>query len=84
MQLIYILDRFLEIDIANKSVRGVASDRASPIQHVTHEGGQLVMQGSQNARGWSATISEQTGELTITASGENVAFTVFGACMVAQ
>jgi len=75
------LDRFLEIDVASKSATGVNSWRSTPIDHVSHDGGQLVMHGSQNARGWSVTISEETGEFTATVSGEKVAFVAFGACL---
>ena len=76
------LDRFLEIDVANKVIKGVDTDRKTPINNVSHDGGQLVLQGSQNARAWSATISEKTGEMTAVVAGHNTAFTVFGSCMV--
>jgi hypothetical protein len=78
------LDRFLRIDVNSKSVTGVGSERATAIKHVGHDGGQLVLQGSQNGRGWSAAISESTGEMTITVAGERVAFVVFGACMLVE
>jgi hypothetical protein len=77
------LDRFLEVDVVNKMVTGIESNRSSPIHHVSSDGGQLVLQGHQNARGWSATIAENSDELTITAAGENLSITVFGACMLA-
>ncbi|MGR8949573.1 MAG: hypothetical protein ACU84Q_16130 [Gammaproteobacteria bacterium] len=76
------LDRFLEVDVANKTVTGIDTDRSTPIQNVNMDGEQLVLQGSQNGRAWSATISQKTGELTVGIAGHNEAFTVFGACMV--
>jgi len=78
------LDRFLEIDVKNKTVTGIGSERTTAIKHVGHDGGQLVLQGSQNARGWSATISESTGEMTIAVAGEKIAFVVFGACLTVE
>jgi hypothetical protein len=49
--------------------------------------GELILQGSdegiQDVRdsvGWSATLSEETGKFVMTASGDQVAFIVYGAC----
>ena len=75
------IDRFLEIDVANKMATGLRTGNTAPIEYVIHDGGQLIMHGSQNARGWSVTISEETGEFTGTVSGEKIAFAVFGACL---
>ena len=78
------LDHFIEIDVANKSARGITSGRISPIGHVARDGGQLVLHGAQNSRGWSATISESSGEMTIAVAAEKLSFTVFGACMATE
>jgi hypothetical protein len=50
--------------------------------------GKLILQGAEdgieNVRdglGWTAAISEETGKFILTASGEEVAFVVFGACI---
>ena len=43
--------------------------------------GMLILQGAENGRGWSMTIDEKSGEMTLTVSGDQVGFVVFGACM---
>jgi len=42
--------------------------------------GKLVFQGMGEELAWSMAISEQTGKMVITASGEEVGFVLFGAC----
>ena len=49
--------------------------------------GKFIFQGSEEANpetpdgtGWTLVISEETGRMTITASGDEVAFVIFGAC----
>ncbi len=41
---------------------------------------QIILQGIENHRGWSATIHRGNGELTVASSGSGVSFMVFGAC----
>jgi hypothetical protein len=50
--------------------------------------GKLILQGAEDGIedvrdgiGWTAAISESTGKFIFTASGEEVAFVVFGACI---
>jgi hypothetical protein len=45
-----------------------------------HSNGRLILQGTQTGKGWSMVITEATGKMTLTASGEEVGFIVFGAC----
>ncbi len=40
----------------------------------------LILQGTQEGMGWSMVIMESTGKMTLTASGGEVGFVVFGAC----
>ena len=39
-----------------------------------------MLQGIE-IRGWSMVITEKTGKLTLTASGDDEAFVLFGACI---
>ena len=41
---------------------------------------QIVLQGIENHRGWSATIDKANGQMTVTSTGSGVSFMVFGAC----
>jgi len=84
------LPRFFIIDFKEKKFRPVKasqSKRTSKIERVTHIQGKLILQGAdsgiENVRdglGWSLAISEETGKMVITASGDDVGFVVFGAC----
>jgi hypothetical protein len=84
------LPRFFVIDFKKKKfspAKASQSKRTSKIKHVTHIQGKLILQGAdsgiENVRdglGWSIAISEETGKMVITASGDDVGFVVFGAC----
>ncbi len=37
-------------------------------------------EGTAISRGWSATISHDSGQMTVSAAGEKAGFVVFGAC----
>ena len=77
------LPRFLEIDIAKKDVSEIGEaqeERRTAIQNVTREDGVLILQGAQNGRGWSLTITEATGEAVATVSDPVSGFVLFGAC----
>ena len=49
-----------------------------------HLNGRLILQGTQNGKGWSMVITEATGNMTVTASNDKVGFVVFGACTPQQ
>ncbi len=42
--------------------------------------GELILHGVEAGRGWSMAITEAAGRMVVTASGDEVAFVVFGAC----
>ena len=54
--------------------------RTSSIKHMARFDGKLILQGMGDELVWNMVISEQTGKMVITASGEQVGFVVFGAC----
>jgi hypothetical protein len=39
----------------------------------------MVLQGSENGRGWTMVISEETGKVSATVSDDQVGFVIFGA-----
>ena len=41
---------------------------------------QIILQGIENHRGWSATIDKTNGQMTVASTGSGVSFMVFGAC----
>lgn len=62
------------------SIRVSGEVQTSSIQRMEHVNGSLFLQGVQNGRAWSAAISESNGKLVLTASGDEEAFVVLGAC----
>lgn len=82
----------LRIDFGDNTVSDplVADDDAnarSVIEAIRVDGSLIVLQGTDpgapdagDARGWTATISEQTGELAVAAIDNGAGYMVFGSC----
>ena len=83
------LPQFLKIDFAKKTIRPARSDDKFPATIIERRevvDGKLILQGAEDGYdkmrdglGWTMTISEDSGQVVLTASGEQVAFVVFGA-----
>ena len=81
---------FVKFDFRKKEVVSTtAGTDSSPdkIDNVQELDNFLVLQavqggsgGTRDALGWSASIDKETGRMTVSASGENAAFVVFGSC----
>lgn len=79
---------FFLIDVAAKSVQGLGgAARTSTIRSITEIDDKLILQGAEDGMedvrdglGWSAAIARDSGRFVLSASGERVAFVVFGAC----
>ncbi len=80
------LPRFFKIDVEKKLITPVAlsSEMASvsgtKINDFQRMNGKIFLQGIE-VRGWSMVISEPTGKLTLSASGDDEAFVLFGVCI---
>jgi hypothetical protein len=77
------IPQFLNIDFKTMTMRGVTmhgKERTAKIKNIERVNGKLILQGIQNDRGWSMVIAEADGMMTITASDDQIAFVVFGAC----
>lgn len=77
------LPRFLEIDFDKQEINEVGDaqdERRTPIETVTKGEGVMILQGAQNGRGWSLTITETTGEAVAAVSDPVSGFVLFGAC----
>ena len=64
-----------------------ANGKSSAIERSETVDGKLILQGAEDGMegvrdglGWTIAISQDTGRMVVTASGEDVAFTIFGAC----
>jgi hypothetical protein len=85
------LPQFLKIDFNKKTIGPVSESDTRPdsvIERMERVDGKLILQGAEDGYesvrdglGWTIAISEGTGRVVMTASGDQVAFVVFGACL---
>jgi hypothetical protein len=76
--------QFFHIDFANNRVEATRPDGSefnTAFTLTARDDEPLILQGAENSRGWSATINRATGRIVVAASGSDVAFVVFGACI---
>ena len=81
---------FLVVDVAAKQITtaGGNEPRVSPVERVERVDGKLMLQGAEDGvegmrdgLAWSLAISEETGRMVLTGSGDAVGFVIFGACI---
>ncbi len=81
---------FMKLDFKKKELTVPESDRpASSIENRQTVDGKLIVQGIEDGSddnvdgvGWSMAINQETGKMVATASGDEVGFVIFGACIV--
>ena len=77
------LPRFFRIDLKSRTLTSLDRDvpRAPTIiTAVDHPEGMLVLHGAEK-RGWSLALGERSGSLTLSGTGEDAGFVVFGSCL---
>ena len=82
--------RFLKINIKRKRIEAVGgAGGTSKIDHIERVDGKLIVQGVEDGLedvrdgvGYSIAISEATGDMVLSAAGDGVSFSAFGACML--
>ena len=84
------LPRNFVIDFQEKTMRPTKDNlirRISKIKHVEHIENKLILQGVEegvenieDGLAWSMAISKKTGKVVLSASGDGVAYVVFGTC----
>ncbi len=84
------IPRFFKVDVKNKSIttRSANDKRKTKIERMEDVDGKLMLQGAEDGReggerdgvGWTMAVTKDRGDMVLTASGEGVAFVVFGAC----
>ena len=82
---------FLKIDFTNKTISPAAAGDNMPSSAIERQevvDGKLILQGAEDGYeeihdglGWTIAISQEAGQVVLTASGEQVAFVAFGACL---
>ena len=78
------LPRFIGIDFGPKVITSLDKSVAreeTRFTTVDKINGLTVLHGVEK-RGWSLAIGEESGELTISASGDGESFTIFGSCIM--
>ena len=88
------LPRKFLIDFEEKSIRPSKDSlvrKTARIRHIEHIENKLILQGTDegvegadDGLAWSITISKKTGAAVLTASGDGVAYVVFGTCIPAE
>ena len=84
---------FFRIDVKKKTIVVSARNQSRPLQRIESSAKTdhlLIIQGSDNGvegvrddgLGWSIAIDKISGKMVLTASGDEVAFVVFGSCTV--
>ncbi len=84
--------RFININFKEKSINDPSAGEHRPttkIERMEHVDGKLILQGAEESiegvrdgLGWSLSISEDTGDMVLTGSGDHVGFVVFGNCIL--
>jgi hypothetical protein len=77
---------FFTVDVAKSQVSETSATgvvgRTSKIDRVEHLPGGLLLSGVDGDRGWTASIGEDSGKLSMAVVGDRVGFVVFGDCMI--
>ena len=77
------MPEFMWVDFKKKSIHAdYDSEKTadSPFKNFQSTDKQLIIQGVENNHGWSMAISKETGRMSLAVVGEEVTFTMFGAC----
>ncbi len=73
--------KFIRVDLAAQAVSADAGKK-SQLKSVAHVDGELILQGSENGRGWSATVDEATGRMAAAVIDNEFTFSIFGTCTI--
>ena len=76
--------QFFSLRFSEKSIQATRPDGSeldTKFGDTIQNGGRLIIQGEEGGRGWSASISEETGKIVVAVAGDDVAFSFFGACI---
>lgn len=77
------LPTFMFLDVKRKLVHATSEqgeEVSSPVKNFEVTDNAIILQGLENHRGWTAGIDRQTGGLTLSSTGADVNFIIFGNC----
>ena len=76
--------QFISVDLKHDKLQLDRSGRPQSAELRNRESlnGKLVLQGvgTETGLGWTFSVNEETGKFVLSASGDEVAFVIFGAC----
>ena len=75
--------QFLRIDLGKRQMTGIrpnGEQAATTAQTLEDTNNNLILQGIEEGRGWTAVIDKVSGKLVASAAGSQAGFLVFGAC----
>jgi len=79
--------RFLKLDVKKGEIQSTRRDQPEMMPTPQHLGGKLVLQGvigkerpDNEGLAWTLAVEETSGDMVLTANGEDAAFVIFGAC----
>ena len=78
------IPQFIKIDLIGKTMADGSvkdSPKKTAIRTMIRENGEIIMQGSENGRGFTMVVDEQSGKFSAAISEDSFGFIVFGACM---
>jgi hypothetical protein len=74
---------FVLVDVKKQTLATTdasGENRQSPIRHLTREGGQIILQGTENLRAFSMVLHEEDGLASIAIALDGLTINVFGKC----
>jgi hypothetical protein len=74
------LPDFFRIDLKHKTIRAGDTGRLSPVERINRSSNQLSLYGSESDRSWVLLISEKTGRMSASVTGDGESFVIFGVC----
>jgi hypothetical protein len=77
------LPTFMYMDFKRKVVHGTntnGEEVTSPIKSYEVTDKAMILQGFENHRGWTIGVDRQDGSLTLSSTGADVSFIIFGNC----
>ena len=78
------MPEFMVVDVKKKSIHATYENESkkaeSPIKNMELNGSQLILQGVENAHGWTMSIHKDTGRMSLAVVGEQLSYLIFGAC----
>lgn len=78
------MPEFMTVDFEKKSIHadydGGVKTADSPFKNFESTENQLIIQGVENNHGWTLAIHRDNGRMSLAAVGDELTFTLFGAC----